>query len=1163
MLQGIKSSFFTMNIGYIYKYSESEKQGILAYGHTYGPKWTKPILFTEANCKSRVSSGQLVYFDLINENEANNIERASLINFRRYLVDSIASCYNDNNKRNDWYSITHILFEDISKIKDSEDSHDIFVDEDMYWDLIDDFFDEDEISDITECSGQKDDKPIPLHGDITSLFSLFGAHTHPNMRPASFRLLRPGRIIRNYSGKDTIAIDLLDINYWVDKEMVKKKTFYCDSYKRVLELFNLFELKRKIAFQDNLDSSKLDKGISEGWKLILQRFTNEDLSKIIKQQQLLQPALPRRFCIQNMDALSIDFGFPLISLCEAFLRYKIENLDNSRDYNLLSDTIYDALYLKKPNRANEGIKADRINKKNLRKLKKYLDDTYKRRVLKILREKLKMFSGSMNVEQVFSTLELSSSLSYLISFEVFIDRFVSSIDSITQIDCKEDIYGNLISAYNCLTETDKAFFHNCVKKKSEEILIAIAKSSIDNKVFELSSALYQLKGFYNESIIESIKKIVNTEFSALENVNELREAFDLNFIEESLFVDRYILLTKDYNYKDFIRDLIHCFYGKLPKGIQEYIIRRIYQEANYNSLSEKHCFRMESPYNDIWDLEDLLKWFKYSISGFDDDILESVLCDLTSNLSKEERWKLFEQGYISSPSMDNIREHLDIAYLNAQKQRKAQMESIFKKECFQNVMVADFLGDDSADLERSFIIYVNLSFLKTNKLINDGNEKALFLNWVRYPHKNIDWKLTSQYFHLLPKKQQIRIFKYIIYLYTKENERFTLTELTSKLTNNGEYELYMPLQILLFLLQKKLHDLKNAISYDEMRSICKVDTILNDFTSRSSNNAEVNVRPSQHLKSAIKALFDEIKDLFIVCRGHQLFSWREFDSEYFFYYGEVHKKQTSNDTFYVISLYERAKNRYGQYHNYYDGGEVIHRIKKLIEKNFSYKIIDDEYWISSDYLIDIKEFVIKYNIKDECDLFDEEGLTPPPHTNNLYTFSYEYDYTLCKCSKKCRDVDPKWKFPFYWCNKQPCARRGGFLEPLEDWKNYRFVDILYILYGCDDKLIDTIWEVNAEISQFINRFIANPEEIVEYAQIDYNKELGNWKDSMEIISTDNDDEYYDEEYEDDSYYNRSDYENRPTYGRYSGSYAQDEMGYSDDDIDTIFDGDPDAYWNID
>lgn len=35
------------------------------------------------------------------------------------------------------------------------------------------------------------------------------------------------------------------------------------------------------------------------------------------------------------------------------------------------------------------------------------------------------------------------------------------------------------------------------------------------------------------------------------------------------------------------------------------------------------------------------------------------------------------------------------------------------------------------------------------------------------------------------------------------------------------------------------------------------------------------------------------------------------------------------------------------------------------------------------------------------------------------------------------------------------------------------------------------------------------------------------------------------------------------YSEYAGSYAQEEMGYSDEDIDTIFDGDPDAYWNID
>ncbi len=44
----------------------------------------------------------------------------------------------------------------------------------------------------------------------------------------------------------------------------------------------------------------------------------------------------------------------------------------------------------------------------------------------------------------------------------------------------------------------------------------------------------------------------------------------------------------------------------------------------------------------------------------------------------------------------------------------------------------------------------------------------------------------------------------------------------------------------------------------------------------------------------------------------------------------------------------------------------------------------------------------------------------------------------------------------------------------------------------------------------------------------------------------------------------SNYDNhRPHYGEYAGSYAQDVMGFSDDVIDDAFDGDPDAYWNID
>lgn len=52
----------------------------------------------------------------------------------------------------------------------------------------------------------------------------------------------------------------------------------------------------------------------------------------------------------------------------------------------------------------------------------------------------------------------------------------------------------------------------------------------------------------------------------------------------------------------------------------------------------------------------------------------------------------------------------------------------------------------------------------------------------------------------------------------------------------------------------------------------------------------------------------------------------------------------------------------------------------------------------------------------------------------------------------------------------------------------------------------------------------------------------------------NEDDMYDEFYIQDD---------EPSYGRYAGTWAQDYGGYSDDDIETIFDGEPDAYWNID
>lgn len=49
-------------------------------------------------------------------------------------------------------------------------------------------------------------------------------------------------------------------------------------------------------------------------------------------------------------------------------------------------------------------------------------------------------------------------------------------------------------------------------------------------------------------------------------------------------------------------------------------------------------------------------------------------------------------------------------------------------------------------------------------------------------------------------------------------------------------------------------------------------------------------------------------------------------------------------------------------------------------------------------------------------------------------------------------------------------------------------------------------------------------------------------------------------YEDDFYDDDFD---APTYRYYRGTYAQDVEGLSDQFIDDVLDGEPDAYWNID
>lgn len=71
-------------------------------------------------------------------------------------------------------------------------------------------------------------------------------------------------------------------------------------------------------------------------------------------------------------------------------------------------------------------------------------------------------------------------------------------------------------------------------------------------------------------------------------------------------------------------------------------------------------------------------------------------------------------------------------------------------------------------------------------------------------------------------------------------------------------------------------------------------------------------------------------------------------------------------------------------------------------------------------------------------------------------------------------------------------------------------------------------------------------------------------DEITVLNPETEPNEDEEDSENDNHHRGSYYDNnRPSYGKYAGTYAQDVAGLSDDVIDDALDGDPDAYWNID
>lgn len=1129
-------------IGYIIRYNDNDEKGVLVYGYNIyknNPQ-NKPINFSKSDCISEIKAGQFVYFDL-DDNKATQIERASLSNFKRNIISEIVSCY-DSDRWDSCRYKTYIAYRPEDLIDDS--NHDKTCNE------------------LLSDSGKKKRRKGNMLDLDDDDFDCFGSLTDISRA--------------EYEEQKAKKVDILDLEKWIDDEVLYNEHLYGITSEEVLDLFNLFVIKRRDSYKRFVNEcvyslveqiypyGKIDDSISPIWKLILAIVPKEDLKRICEKEPLLQPALPCEFCLENLDIMSIDYGFPDKSVCEAYYRYRINIVKLTTEYGFLSDKIYAANHCNAKHKENEGTYLCQIGKEVLNRLTDLLEHQYQTVVLNNVKQQLTLLSDNrINGEQRVSFLLNDGNLDYLASLGHFIDIYeyncvLSKNDYSDTIricyDCDYfDTIFTTLCIYRDLIDEDKVSLDSSVRRKFKECVMGIAKELYyDRKVYRLCSLINDYPQYLTSEDFETIKGMVNSEFSELDDLEKLDDAANCGLITAEQHLDRYKEITKNYDIEMLLGLLNdHLYHKNIPTSTQAYLIKQVFDKYDFKTLNSYHYVKVD--FDTISNLRDLINWFnKECRYGYlNEQIFGDILKEITDRLSRDDRWQLFDAELIPSPGIDIIRDYLNEAY----NQYRFENE-YFRRDCFQDVMCADVLTTDDNKLK--FMIAEHLDPKHQSELTSKCEGALKLYLWVINPDEKIDWNLITSYISELSAEKQIRLFRYIFYLIAKKSIKISVDELY-KYFVESENKACQAVSGIVYILKEQLAPTGKTKSE-------KLDEII-----------------GVGFRNIHKFLLS--KTFFYPCNGHIALTQMKQDRDYHTYNGYIDKIVIQGKEYYSISFFDIPHDVCNLEVDWLDNTDIL-KAKAVLETNIEAKQIDGNYIIDISEEVAIKQFVMAFCIDDCCCLIDskqamiEKGYLPqnnsyqPLYTNYIRPYD-DNSFDVCRCTNIV-DVDSVDGIPFYWCNKKPCVRRCHYLLPLSEWEEYKLSDFIYILLGCETINLSKVWDMTSEISQFFNAYIeskrsknesnessAKEQLNTESNQIKKSNEIGVLTEELSVVQDiyDDDEEYddYDDNYNDSSYFE----DDKPTYERYNGSYAQDEMGYSDDDIDTIFDGAPSAYWNID
>lgn len=1126
-------------IGYIFKFSALEKKGILVYGFNQAPYWQspKPILFSTEDCLSELESGQLVYFDLHDNNIAHNIESASLSNFKRDIVEDIVSCYDlsQDKRAYECEKTTTIRYEDISKIyirkkneddkkveysekdfdkdkignslnKDSDHNNDNEKEEDLSQSPIEE---NEETPTLVEAKEFKEegilDMTVDENGNIVDIMfdnddeyennddDLLFDYEYEKYSYGKIRIPESIEDIYNIFAKynhgqehsygqqsDYIDVDILDLNLWINPKIAKVHNCYGKTVQEIKDIYNLF-IDRRYKYYSNIASrykypEKVEKQkFPISFRFLINKMDEECLISLSKNLIDVQHLLPESFCLNNINLLSNYGLFPSKKVGDLFLENKAESLETIHDYNYWENYLNQCHLFRFKHKKGEGISLHEISKTRIKEIITILNNRCLNHVKNELIIKISHLSHeAVNTENVIRELDLKRIKK--------IGLFIEDIYNVSKAE-----WYNVKNEYLVLNIEDKLMF----KPILQDFIIEYTRRKIKfGEVDVICHLLKDLNEWIEDDTNNKIRKICIKELENIKEFEQLEEARINNLIDDTLYLEQFKNITKDYSEDNYI-NLIDKQSYLLPKIALIQIGHILLFQygggtiSSYNSyiksIRDKFTYGIiPEGFGKVQDIIEIEWRYREELKKKDLGLEPEV--NIASNLNKADRIKLFRQNnYLDNIlSKTEIRDYLSDIFSSAYISKESYYP-IIGKQCVQDEIVSDLCKDEITIPYEIIIEYLNNTSLEYVK--QNGNEFIKFYLWVKSPDETFNWLNIEKHFTKLSPNKQCSLFRYLFYLNEIKKVEFNIEDLYRRISKNGEvcdiiYNIYA-------ILKRKLNNYKATISIKEIKDC-------------------------------------SIGDFLFYCKGTILKSLIDGNCYDYPLIGEVKIITKNSQEFFEIDFYSHEIT---ELFNITE--ESLNKRIGIFERNFEYeKISERKYLVPLKSKFKLKQFALKYLLDDSCNLFTKRihGLEIVTHNSKIGSLNNKY------CQGYYKGTDRKYKLPFMWCKKSPCLFNYHFLTGLSNWEEYKLPDLLYILGKNNRNILNNIWKITAEIAFFFNnrtmkkwvespniickegKFVAPQLKLIkginESCSINKEEEVTKWNKSLSTIVDEHSDEWY-------------------------------------------------------